>query len=196
MIKRYLALTGAAVVFLCLDSGIAAEDQEIVGVTFPGEVVVDGKALELNGVACRRAFLVVKVYAAGLYLERPTQDPQEAIESEQIKRLHLHYLTDRVTAARLQDGFVKTMEEANPPELVERYRAEIETYASWFDQDVAPGTSALNTYVPGKGLTLTFNGEVKGTIPDKEFAQMYFRYNLGPGADSGLRKGYLGPRQR
>ena len=192
MIKRCLALSGAVFLLLCIDSGRAAEGQEIVGVSFPGETIVDGRTLGLNGVACRKALLVVKVYAGGLYLEQPTQDAREAIESEQIKQLHLHYLTDRVTAARLQDGFVEAMEKANPPEFVERYRAEIETYASWFDQDMAPGGTALNTYIPGKGLTLTFKGEVKGTIPGKEFAQMYFRYNLGPEADSELRKGYLG----
>lgn len=192
MSRRLLALMVAVLVLLCIDSGLAAEDREIAGVIFPGEVVVDGKALELNGLACRRALLVVKVYAAALYLERPTRDPRQAIESEQIKRLHLHYLTDRVTAARLQDGFVEAMEKANPPDLVERHRAEIETYASWFDRDAAPGSTALNTYIPGKGLTLAFDGEVKGTIPGEEFAQMYFRYNLGPEAESELRKGYLG----
>jgi hypothetical protein len=84
------------------------------------------------------------------------------------------------------------MEKANSPQLVEKYRAEIETYASWFDQDMAPGSTALNTYIPGKGLTLTLNGEVKGTIPGREFARMYFRYNLGSEADGELRKGYLG----
>jgi chalcone isomerase-like protein len=50
----------------------------------------------------------------------------------------------------------------------------------------------VSTYVPGKGLTLVFKGQEKGTIPDKEFAQMYFRYNLGEDADSSMREGYLG----
>ena len=151
-----------------------------------------GKTLKLNGLACRKALLVVKVYAGGFYLEHPTQNAQEAIESEQVKHFHLHYLTDKATAKKLQEGFIEAMEKANPPELVEKYRAEIEKYASWLDQDMAPGETSLTTYVPGKGLTLTFKGALKGTIAGKEFAQMYFRYNLGPGADSALKKGYLG----
>ena len=185
-------MVGTVSVFLCIGSGIAAEDETIAGVTFPGEKIVDGRTLELNGLAFRRALLVIKVYAGGFYLEHPTHDSQEAIESEQIKQIHLHYLTERVTAERLQKGFIEAMEKANPPELVGRYRAEIETYASWLDQDMAPGATSLNTYIPGKGLTLTLRGELKGTIPGKEFAQMYFRYNLGPEANSDLRKGYLG----
>lgn len=191
MIKRSLFLVGAVLVLLCFDS-MAAEEREIVGVIFPGEKVIDGKTLKLNGLACRKALLVVKVYAGGFYLEHPTQDPQEAIESEQIKHFHLHYLTERATAKKLQEGFIEAMEKANPPELVDKYRAEIERYAGWLDQDMAPGATSLTTYIPGEGLTLTFKGELKGTIAGKEFARMYFRYNLGPGADSDLRKGYLG----
>jgi hypothetical protein len=185
-----LLVTALAVLFMAIAA--AAADKEIVGVTFPGEKVIDGTTLKLNGVACRKALLVVKVFAGGFYLEDPTQNAQEAITSEQVKHFHLHYLTDKATAKKLQDGFIEAMEKANPPELVKKYRAEIDRYASWLDQDMAPGATSLTTYVPGKGLTLTFKGVQKGTIAGKEFAQMYFRYNLGPGADSSLRKGYLG----
>jgi hypothetical protein len=192
MTKRLPVLAAAAFAFLWVGNGIAAEEREIAGVGFPGEKIVGGKKLELNGLACRRAFLVVRVYAGGLYLEHPTRNPQEAIESEQAKQIHLHYLTDRVTAARLRKGFIEAMERANPPQLVEAHRAEIQTYASWLDRDMAPGATSITTYVPGKGLTLTLEGELKGTIPGEEFARMYFRYNLGSEANTDLRKGYLG----
>jgi hypothetical protein len=55
-----------------------------------------------------------------------------------------------------------------------------------------PGATSETTYVPGEGLTLVYKGQPRGTIPGREFAQMYFRYNLGPGADENLRQGYLG----
>lgn len=191
--SRYIqTLAVVTLILLGMTITATAADKEIVGVTFPGEKAIEGKTLKLNGVACRKALLVVKVYAGGFYLEHPTQNAQEAIESEQVKHFHLHYLTKKATAKKLQEGFIEAMEKANPPELVQKYRADIERYASWLDQDMAPGATSLTTYVPGKGLTLTFKGVPKGTIAGKEFAQMYFRYNLGPGADSGLKKGYLG----
>lgn len=168
-----------------------AGDLEIADVTFPGQKVVDGKTLQLNGVALKTKFFI-KVFAGGLYLENPTKDATEAIESEQVKRFYLHYLTSRATAKKLQDGFKEAIEDANPPELVEKYRKEIDLYASWLDQDMAPGATSVTTYVPGKGLTLVFKGQEKGTISDKTFAQMYFRYNLGEDADSSMREGYLG----
>jgi hypothetical protein len=153
---------------------------------------VAGKTLKLNGVAVRKALIFIKVFAGGFYLENPTTDAAEAIESEQVKHFHLHYLTDKATAKKLQDGFIEAMEKANPPELVEKHRGEIERYASWLDSDMAPGAVSEATYVPGVGVTLTYKGVVKGTIPGAEFAQMYFRYNLGENADKALRKGYLG----
>ena len=55
-----------------------------------------------------------------------------------------------------------------------------------------PGDTSVTTYVPGKGLTLWFRGEKKGTIRDPEFIRMYYRYSLGKKADGNLRKGYLG----
>ncbi|MBL0713118.1 MAG: chalcone isomerase family protein [Desulfosarcina sp.] len=168
-----------------------AVDRELAGVTFPGEKVMAGKTLKLNGVALRTKFFI-KVFAGGFYLENPTSDPTEAINSEQVKHFHLHYLTSRATAKKLQEGFKEAIEEANPPELVAKYRKEIDRYASWLDQDMEPGATSLATYVPGKGLTLVFKGQEKGTIASQEFARMYFRYNLGPKASKKLRKGYLG----
>jgi hypothetical protein len=177
---------------LIIGSGLVwAGDMKIADVAFPGEKVVDGKTLKLNGVALKTKFFI-KVFAGGLYLENPTQDATEAIESEQVKHFHLHYLTSKATAEKLQDGFKKAIEDANPPELVQKHRQEIDLYASWLDQDMAPGATSVTTYVPGKGLTLVFKGQEKGTIADKTFAQMYFRYNLGQKADDAMREGYLG----
>jgi len=168
-----------------------AADKEIAGVKFPGEITVDGQTLQLNGVAVRTK-LFIKVFAGGFYLQHPTADAQEAIDGEQIKRFELRYLTNMATAKKLQEGFIEAMTEANPKELVEKHKAEIDRYASWLDQDMKEGESSVATYVPGKGLTLVFMGVEKGTIADREFAQMYFRYNLGEKADKDLRKGYLG----
>jgi len=171
--------------------GIAG-DKEVLGVKFPGEKMVAGKTLKLNGVAYRKALMVVKVYAGGFYLENPTKDPKEAIESEQVKHFFLHYLTSKATAKKLQEGFIEAIEKCNPPELVKKHRADIDQHAAWMDKDMAPGKTSVTTYVPGKGLTVEYQGEVRGTIPDKEYAQMYYRYIFGDKADQKMKKGYLG----
>lgn len=128
----------------------------------------------------------------GLYLENPSRDPQEVIESEQVKYLLTHYLTRRATAEKLREGFIELIEGANPAELVAAHRADIDQYAAWLDADMAPGLTSESIYVPGQGLTLIYQGQVKGTIAGSTFAQMVYRYNVGPAAEPHLRDGLLG----
>ncbi len=169
-----------------------AEAVEILGVNYPTETVVAGKTLTLNGVAYLKKLGFVKVYTVGLYLEHPTDDPQTVIESEQVKYMLTHYLTDKATAQKIREGFVDLMEKGNPAELVAANRADIDTYASWLDKDMQPGLTSESLYIPGQGLTLTYQGQVRGTIPGSTFAQMYYRYNVGEKADKQIREGLLG----
>ena len=92
MLKR-LSIAFLAFLILAGVSGTCcAGDMEAAGVKFPGEKVVEGKKLMLNGVAVRKALGFIKVFAGGFYLEKPTKDAREAIESEQVKHFYLHYL--------------------------------------------------------------------------------------------------------
>jgi hypothetical protein len=191
--KRHIGLALAVAAFLSMTvAAVPAADMEVLGVTFPGEKVVAGKTLTLNGVAYRKALGIVKVYAVGLYLEKPSKDPQEVIESEQVKHLLTHYLTNKATAQKIQEGFMEVITECNPPELMAANRADLEKYAAWLDKDMAPGLTSFSTYVPGKGLTLTYQGKERGTISGSTFMQMYYRCNVGEKAPKNIRKGLLG----
>jgi hypothetical protein len=178
-------------VFVLAGAGFAGE-VEILGVKFPTEKTIEGKTLKLNGVSYLKKLGFVKVYAVGLYLENPTKDPKTVIESEQVKYMLTHYLTSKATAKKISEGFIELMEEGNPKDLVEANRADIEKYASWLDKDMKPGLTSESLYVPGRGITLTYQGEVRGTIPGNTFAQMYYRYNVGENADKKIREGLLG----
>ncbi len=182
-----------SLIFLLFSSAAGhAGEVDILGVTFPTEKVIDGKTLHLNGVSYLKKFGFVKVYAVGLYLEEPTQNAVEVIESEQVKYMLTHYLTKKATAKKLQEGFIELMETGNPEELVAANRPAIDQYAAWLDKDMAPGLTSESLYIPGRGLTLTYQGEVRGTIPGPVFTQMYYRYNVGEKADKKIREGLLG----
>ena len=192
MLKRICVLTTVFCLMISLCSTWASEEMEVLGVKFPLEKVVAGKTLKLNGVAYRKALGFIKVYAVGLYLEKPTHNAGEVISSEQVKQLFFHYLTNKATAKKLQEGYLDLMKECNPPEMVERNKDDMALYASWMDKDMRPGLTSVSTYVPGKGLTLEYQGEVRGTIANPEFIQMYYRYNFGEKANSKIRDGLLG----
>jgi acylphosphatase len=191
--SRRLIACAVAVMFVFVVAGIGlAGEVEILGVKFPTEKTIEGKTLKLNGVSYLKKMGFVKVYAVGLYLENPSTDPKEVIESEQVKYMLTHYLTSKATAKKISEGFVELMEDGNPKDLVDANRADIDKYASWLDKDMAPGLTSESVYVPGKGITLTYQGKVKGTIEGNTFAQMYYRYNVGEKADKKIRKGLLG----
>jgi hypothetical protein len=192
MLRRLFVTVSALFFVLAVAYSFATESREVFGVRFPGEKVVNGKTLKINGAAGYKVMRFIKIYARAFYLERPTRDAREAIESEQIKQSYIHYVTDMAKVKRIQESFIKDMEKANPPELVKKHRADIEKHASWLDKDGAPGKLAITTYLPGKGLIVYYFGEIKGIFPDKEYAQMYFRSFLGEKADKKRRKDYLG----
>jgi hypothetical protein len=187
---------GVLITILCMlvGTGFALADDgvEVLGVKFVKEKVVAGKTLKLNGVAYRKALGFIKVYVVGLYLEQPTQEGQEVIDSEQVKQLYFHYLTSKATAKKLQDGFRDMIKQCNPPEVYESNQKDVELYASWLDKDMQPGLTSVSTYVPGKGLTLEFQGQERGTIENKAFIEMYYRYNFGENANAKIRDGLLG----
>ena len=194
MVARICVLAG--IFCFLIGGGLALADDavEVLGVKLAKEKVIDGKTLKLNGVAYRKAMGFVKVYVVGLYLEQPTQEGQQVIDSEQVKQLYFHYLTSKATSKKLQNGFIDLIKKCNPPEMVERNQKDVDLYASWLDKDMQPGLTSISTYVPGKGLTLEYQGEERGTIANKEFIEMYYRYNFGEKAKAKIRDGLLGKK--
>ena len=45
---------------------------------------------------------------------------------------------------------MELIEKCNPPELVQKHRADIDRHAAWMDKDMADGKTSVTTYVPGK----------------------------------------------
>lgn len=194
MIKYTCLLLAMLVLVMFTVPAEAADGTEVLGITFPAEKVVEGKTLRLNGVAYRKALGFIKVYVVGLYLEKTTKDANEVITSEQTKQLYFHYLTNKATAKKLREGYLELMQKCNAPELYMRNQKDVELYASWLDKDMKPGLTSISTYVPGKGLTLEYQGEDRGTISNPEFIQMYYTYNFGEKAKAKVRDGLLGKK--
>jgi len=192
MPKRLVVILISLAIIILLTGMSGSKGMQIFGVNFPGEKNVAGKTLKLNGAAGKKALGAVKLFVRGFYLENPTHDAVEAIESEQAKQFSMHYLTDKISVGRLQKSFIRAMKKSNPPELVKAHQKNIDKFASWLDKRTYPGMTSSGTYEPGKGLTFISEGIIKGAIPGKEFAQMYFRTSLGDTSDKQLRKGYLG----
>ncbi len=149
--------------------GIAlASARDVGGITFPDEATVGGNVLPLNGVGIRERFFI-DIYAAGLYLPTHTEDAAKAIDADVPKRIEMRFLYRHVTREQavqaLQWRLVESPAAASIQDQVERF-------VGWL-RDFDRGDQILFDYVPGKGTTVTLQGEEKGTMPGADSCAPY-----------------------
>ena len=161
------------------------------GVEYPDQITVEGVDLVLNGLGTREATIFkVNVYVAALYLENLSSDGYAICQSEETKRLILHFVRDvgkgDITDA-WTEGFVK-----NAGDDLLTYQDRLETLNSWMS-DIDDGERMVYTYIPGTGLEVSVLGDFKGVIEGADFAGAFFSIWLGDDPPNrGLRDGLLG----
>ena len=143
----------------------------------PDVRVVNGIALHLNGIGLRTFPLFgIHIYVAGLYLERPSADPETIIRSHGTKLLDIRFLRD-VDATDAQEAWRDSFEQncVSPcyldPRDVRQFLAAVPS--------VRKGDSASLLFTPS-GLQVTFNGHVMGDITDQHFADVMLTTFIGP----------------
>lgn len=186
--KRFgIALTTA---LLIVSLASPARARECEGVTLPNQVQVEGTALRMVGMGVREATaLSVNVYVAGLYLENPTRNAREVINSAQKKRLVLHFVRD-VDASDIREAMSEGFNEngGNTPALRQRLAQLVALLPA-----MREGGRLVFTYIPGTGVQVQVGGSVKGTIAGEDFARVFYAIWFGPNPpNAGLKTGLLG----
>lgn len=158
------------------------------GVTFPDTATVGGKPVLLNGMGVRVAYVFVKVYVAGLYLEQKTSDGPTAVQTDEPKRMVLQFLrevTHDEMIDAMQEGFAHTASAALAPQVAQ--------LSAFFTEPLPEGSQTTFDYVPGTGTTVTISGKERGTIPGADFMQALWGIWLGSKpADASLKSRLLG----
>lgn len=159
------------------------------GVEMRDQVAVGGKTLVLNGVGMRTAtFLKVKVYVIGLYLESKSSDARTIIESDQAKRIEMHFVHD-VTAKELRDGWSEAFE-SNYPDVA-AIKSEIATFNASM-RDVKSGDSIVLD-LSGNTVDVLVNSNKIGAVEGNAFQQAVLGIWLGPEPpNEDLKAGILG----
>jgi hypothetical protein len=171
-----------------LATTVPAQAGTLQGVTFPDTASVGGKSVKLNGMGVRVAYIFVKVYVAGLYLEQTTTDAQTAIQTDEAKRMILQFLRDvdhDEMVSKMKEGFANTATAALQPK--------VDQFSGFFTQPLKEGSQTVFDYVPGTGTTVTISGDSKGTIPGADFMKALWGIWLGDKpVDANLKAGLLG----
>jgi hypothetical protein len=162
--------------------------REVDGMTFPEQATVGGAVLPLNGVGIRERYLF-DIYAAGLYLPTHTSDAVRAIEDDLPKRIEMRFLYKHVTRQQAVDALQWRLVESPAAASIQD---QVQLFVSWL-RDFDRGDQILFDYVPGKGTTVTLQGESKGTMSGTAFMRAVWGIFLGekPITEQ-LKRGMLG----
>jgi hypothetical protein len=184
--RKILAVSCSLLVII----GVASA-AELVGVNMPDKVNVGEAELALNGLGLREAMFGIDVYVAGFYLEQPGNDAEAILASDQIKRIHMHFVYKKVTDKKLTKAWEEGIE-ANIEGGLERYASQLQQLNGHMET-LVKGDTMTFTAIPGKGLQVVVKGVEKDVIADEDFSRDFFSIWLGPEPpNAGLKEGMLG----
>jgi hypothetical protein len=142
-------------------------------ITFPDAEKVQNHPLVLNGIGFRKAtFLKIKVYAAGLYLEKKSQNSDEIIKSTGSKKVVLKFLRN-VSVEDVRGAWEKSFKSLCETEKCDSIQADIQKFKD--------------------SIEIEIRGVKKAQIPAGLLTQLVLKTWIGPNPpNSELKEGLLG----
>jgi hypothetical protein len=192
-IRRHNAIPAVLIILilLCNAPKVSASTDKVTveGVDFKREFRVNDETLALRGYGLLRYMIFIKAYVAAFYLpesvrsEDALMDVPKHLEIEYFHPIVAPDFAKATSASISQNTSLVTYQGLKPriDELNALYR------------DIAPGDRYALTYMPGRGTTLSWNGQPLGTVAGREFAAALFGIWLGSNPlDSNLKDLLLG----
>ena len=175
---KKLAIVMLVLLFLCP----AAMAKMVGEVNVAESVSVGGQALSLNGAGQRIkkvAFIKIKIYSAGLYLQAKNADAQSIIDADAPMAIRLYITTGMASKEKLTEAWSEGFERATGGNI-EPIKGEVAKFNALFKTDPKEGDMYEIAYVPGQGISLAMNGASQGAaIPGLEFKKSVFGIWLG-----------------
>jgi len=172
-----------ATIALTMLLALPAQSAEKAGIIFLDTQTVGNQQLWINGLALREKF-VFDVYVAALYLKEKSQDAEAILAKDEPRMMIMHFL--RAVGAEKMNGAWYEGLDANVPTSSSELKEKFEQLAKMME-DIKEGQAMGFTYDPGKGTQVMVNGNIKGVIPGKDFADAILATWIGPNPGPGKR---------
>ncbi len=157
---------------------------------FAPEEKVGNSSLVLNGIGIRKVTIFsLKVYFAGLYLEKKSNDSRAILDSKEIKKVKMKFVRD-VSKKDVVKAWREGLEKNCHQDCDKVF--ELFNNLKDFLSDVNEGEVMTVIFYPGK-MEYFFNGEKKGQVESEPFAKSVLSMWIGknpPNKD--LKEGMLG----
>jgi hypothetical protein len=182
-------LAGMMVFWMLSGISAAPEPATVEGVTFSREVRAGDSTLALRGYGLLRYMVFIKAYVAAFYL--PESIRSEDALGDVPKHLEIEYFHP-ITAQDFAKATSSSISRNVSLMTFRRLQPKIDEFNTLY-RDVKPGDRYALTYVPGKGTTLSWNGQPLGTVAGEDFAVGLFGIWIGPNPlDTDLKRLLLG----
>ena len=169
------------------------------GTEYPDQITVSvgdqEVTLDATGVGLReKTFLKVDVYTIVSYVASGADLKGDDLglalcKLQQPKRLQMD-LRRSFSREKLIHAFVEVIEKNY--EDISGFADDLQIFEGYFTRDAKDGDVIIFDYAPGKGLTTTLNGEVKGVIRNPAFAEALWSVWFGKKpANNGLKRDLL-----
>ena len=190
--RTAVLLAGAALALSFGSPAFAAVD--VAGYKFDDTTKVAGKELKLNG-AGMRTKLIIKVYAAGLYVPEKKTTTAEILKEDGPRRMTIQMARDVSSddfGKAFMDGLNDNLDKVEKQKIVAQIGRIGELFASV--DGLKKGDVLHLDWVPGSGTQAELNGKKLGEpIPDLAFYNAILRIWLGDKpVDRGLKPALLG----
>ena len=171
---------------------MAVAQTQVGEVTLPNTLNFNEQELVLNGAGIRKKAMVLKLYSGGLYLPTKSSDAKAIIGSEDTMAIRLvitsSFVSSEAMSEAVADGFDASTDGNTAPMGIQ-----IETFVSFFSDEIVEGDVFDITNQKGKGVVVYKNDKELGVIKSAAFKKALFGIWLGNDpADSKLKKGMLG----
>ena len=189
MIKNIVVkslVTGALLAGACGQAAVAAD---VAGIHYADTTKVAGKELQLNGLGVRSKF-IIKVYAAGLYLQDKKSTVEEVFAAEGPRRMELTMMRDISSedfGNAFMSGINNNLESKDKTKIVTQISKFGEIFALF--EGLKKGDILDLDWIPGQGTVCVLNGKRIGEVtPDIAFYNAILKIWLGnKPADSSLK---------
>jgi hypothetical protein len=166
----------------------------VSGVKFDDATEVRGSKVQLNGAGVRYK-AVFKVYAAGLYLPKKADTPEQALAMPGAKRITITTLRE-IDTSELGKLFTRGVEDNMEKAAFSKIIPGVIRMSQIFSEHkkLNTGESFMIDWVPGTGTVITVKGVQQGEpFKEPEFFNALLRIWLGPNpADWKLKDALLG----
>ena len=170
---------------------VSVADTTVSGHKIPESIIVGDDELLLNGAGIRHK-IFIKVYIGALYLTEPAHKADGVLAMPGSKSMRMYILYKKISARKIRNAWTEGLEDNLSKDRLAKIRPRLERFNALFP-DLHKGDVVSMDYQPGKGTTVVYNGEERGSVKGGDFFSDLLQVWIGKApADAGLKRDVLG----